>query len=38
MMVEASFVLAKFTAASWESIARRNSLPPATFLPCDGTM
>ena len=37
-MVEEKVVLAKLTAASLESIARMNSLPPATFLPCDGTM
>ncbi len=31
-------VLAKFVAASFESIARSSSLPPATFAPFDGTM
>src|SRR5215213_6996030 len=37
-MVEEKVDLAKFTAASLDSMARMNSLPPATFLPCDGTM
>ena len=35
-MVGASLVLAKFVAASLESIVRSSSLPPATFLPFDG--
>ena len=37
-MVDENVVFAKFTAASLESIVRRNSLPPATFLPWEGTM
>ena len=37
-MVEEKVVLAKLTAASLDSIARRNSLPPATFLAWAGTM
>src|SRR6476469_6654161 len=36
-MVGASLVLAKFVAASFESIVRSSSLPPGTFLPLDGT-
>src|SRR3954454_8232235 len=36
-IVGARRVLEKFVAASFDSIARRISLPPATFLPCDGT-
>ena len=37
-IVGASRVLAKLVAASLDSMARRISLPPATFLPLDGTM
>ena len=37
-IVGARRVLAKFVAASFDSIARRISLPPATFLAWAGTM
>ena len=37
-IVGASRVLAKLVAASLDSMARRISLPPATFLAWDGTM
>src|SRR3954447_15775726 len=36
-MVGASSSLAKLVAASLLSMTRSNSLPPATFLPLDGT-
>jgi hypothetical protein len=36
-MLELKVVLAKLVAASLDSIARRNSLPPARFLAWAGT-
>ena len=36
-MVGASFVLAKLVAASFDSMIRSSSLPPATLAPSDGT-
>ena len=37
-IVGARRVLEKLVAAAFDSIARRISLPPATFFACDGTM
>src|SRR5215475_2371820 len=37
-IVGARRVLEKLVAASFDSIARRISLPPATFFPWEGTM